>query len=148
MLKLSWPVPSEGQRHGASELPKIAKYCTFLGICPPPFRMELKRLVDHDRTGPSLQLVGARFSNFLPRKLSYCEVKLRGMSILHEFEMAILPYCLILRSHGRACCMVLLYVLRILIWPLPDRGQRQGHWLSQFPQIALFYVYLLRHFGV
>jgi len=27
-------------------------------------------------------------------------------------------------------------------------GQGQGHWLSQFLQTALFYVYLLRHFSV
>jgi len=37
------------------------------------------------------------FSNFLLRKLS-CEFKLREMSILREFQMAIFPYCLRLRS--------------------------------------------------
>jgi len=58
-------------------------------------------MVDHDSTGPSLQLVWARFSNFLLRKLSRI-FKLRGMSILHEFQMAIFPYCWMLWSHGRA----------------------------------------------
>jgi len=46
----------------------------------------------------------------------------------------------------RSGILVVLYVLRMLIWPCLIQGQ--GHWLSQFPQIALFYVYLLRHFGV
>jgi len=58
-------------------------------------------MVDHDSTGPSLQLVWARFSNFLLRKRSRI-FKLRGMSILHEFQMAIFPYCWMLWSHGRA----------------------------------------------
>ena len=50
-------------------------------------------MVDHDSTGPSLQPVGARFSNFVLIKLSR-EFKLRGMSTLHEFQMGIFPYCL------------------------------------------------------
>jgi len=37
-----------------------------------------KVIVDHDGTGPSLQLVGAQFLHFLLRKLS-CEFKLHGM---------------------------------------------------------------------
>jgi len=60
-----------------------------------------KVMVDHDSTGPSLQLVRAKFSNFLLRKLS-SEFRLRGMSILHEFQMAIFPYCLRLWSHDWA----------------------------------------------
>jgi len=59
-------------------------------------------MVDHDNTGPTLQLVGAQFLNFLSRKLS-CEFKVRRMLILHEFQMAIFPYCLRLRSPGWAC---------------------------------------------
>jgi len=58
-------------------------------------------MVDYDSTEPSLQLVGARFSNFLLKKLSH-EFKLCGMSILHKFQMAIFRYCWRLRSHGRA----------------------------------------------
>ena len=49
-------------------------------------------MVDHDSTGPTLQLVGFRFSNIVLRRLSR-EFKLRGMLILHEFQMAIFPYC-------------------------------------------------------
>ena len=44
-----------------------------------------KLTANHDSTGRSLQLVGAKFSNLLLRKLSR-EFKLRGMSILHEFQ--------------------------------------------------------------
>jgi len=56
-----------------------------------------KAVVEHDNTGPSLQLVRAAFSNFLLRKLS-CEFIVRRMSIVHEFEI-----WLRLRSHGQAC---------------------------------------------
>jgi len=45
-------------------------------------------MVNDDSMGRSLQLAGARFSNFLLRKLSH-EFKLHGMSTLHEFHMAI-----------------------------------------------------------
>jgi len=62
-----------------------------------------KLMADRDSTGPSLQLIGTRLSNFLLINLSR-EFKLREMSILHEFQMAIFP-CTAerLRSHGRAC---------------------------------------------
>jgi len=43
-------------------------------------------MVDIDSMGPGLQLVGGRFSNFLPRKVSL-EFKLHGMSIFHDIEM-------------------------------------------------------------
>jgi len=44
-------------------------------------------MVDSDTMVPGLQLVGARFSNFLPVKLSQ-EFKFRRMSIFHEIQMA------------------------------------------------------------
>jgi len=43
---------------------------------------------DNNSMGPSLWLVVARFLNSLPKKLSH-KFKLHGMSILHEFQMAI-----------------------------------------------------------
>jgi len=46
--------------------------------------------------GPGLQLVGARFLNFL-RKLSQ-EFKLRRLSMCHEIQMAVM-----LQSHAWAC---------------------------------------------
>jgi len=52
------------------------------------FRMSSKLMVAGDSMGPALQLVRARFSDFLLGKLSQ-EFKLRGMSIFHEIQMAI-----------------------------------------------------------
>jgi len=49
-----------------------------------------KRLYsDDDSMGPGLQLVGARFLNFLLEKLSR-QFRLRGMSIFHEIHGHIL----------------------------------------------------------
>jgi len=45
-------------------------------------------MVDSDTMIRDLQLVGVRFSNFLPRKLSR-EFKLRRMSIFNEIQIAI-----------------------------------------------------------
>jgi len=59
-----------------------------------------KLMVVDDSMGPSLQLF--RFTNFLLRKLSH-ELKLHGMSTLHELQMALFPYCLRTESHGWAC---------------------------------------------
>jgi len=66
-------------------------------------------MVGRDSTRPGLQLVGARFSNFLLRKLSR-EFKLRGMSIFHAIQMAIFRKCVML-SHivglaGSPTCIV------------------------------------------
>ena len=59
-------------------------------------------MVDYDNMGPSLQLIGARFFDFLLSKL-LCDFKLCGMSILQDFQRAIFPYCLRLESHGWVC---------------------------------------------
>jgi len=59
-------------------------------------------MIDVDSMGPDLQLVGARFSNFLLGKLSR-EFRLCRMSIFHEIQMAIFRYCVMLQSHGFAC---------------------------------------------
>jgi len=58
-------------------------------------------MVDVDTMGHGLQLVGARFSNFLLKRLSR-EFTLRGMSIFHEIQMAIFRYCVTLLSHCQA----------------------------------------------
>ena len=44
-------------------------------------------MIGGHNTGPGLPLVGARFLNFLLRKLSR-EFKLRPVSIFHEIQMA------------------------------------------------------------
>jgi len=80
-----------------------------------------KLMVDHDSS--SLQADWVRFSNFDPLKLAG-EFKLRGMSILHEFQMVIFPYWWWLPSYGRArwyyytCCAY---------WCDLDLIQGQGH---------------------
>jgi len=50
-----------------------------------------KLMVECDSMGPSLQLVGARFLNFLLRKVSH-EYKLCGMSILQFYTNFKWPY--------------------------------------------------------
>ena len=88
-----------------------------------------KLMVDHNIMGHSLQLVGARFSNFLLRKLSR-EFKLHAMSILHEFQMAIFPYCL--RIDTQLGMLVVLPVLCMLIWRAPNpRSRSWGFWSSE-----------------
>jgi len=52
--------------------------------------------------GPGLQVVRARFLNFLLGKQSR-EFKIRPVSIFHEIQMATFRYCVTLQSHGWAC---------------------------------------------
>jgi len=59
-------------------------------------------MVDYDSMGPILQLAGDRYLNFLLSKLSR-NFQLRGMSISQDFQRAIFPYFLRLKSHGRVC---------------------------------------------
>jgi len=81
-----------------------------------------KLMAGNDSMGPSLQLVGARFLNFLLRKLS-CDFKLCGMSILHKYKMAIFLYCVRL---------VTWHVLCMFMWHWPDpRSRLQGFWSSE-----------------
>ena len=47
-------------------------------------------MVGHDSMGPGLQLIWARFSNFLLRKLSW-EFKLRGMSVVYTIQPVAKP---------------------------------------------------------
>ena len=76
--------------------------------------------------GPSLQLVGARFLNFLLRKLSR-DFKLSGMSILQDFQRAIFPLLL----EARVTLLGLLVVLFMYCAGRYDFGpiqtQGQGH---------------------
>jgi len=43
-------------------------------------------MIDIDSMGPGVQLVGARFSNFLLGNVSL-QFKLHGMSIFHDIQM-------------------------------------------------------------
>jgi len=58
-------------------------------------------MVISDSMGPGLQLVRARFLNFLLGKISR-EFKLRRMLIFHEIQTAIFWYCVMLQSHAWA----------------------------------------------
>jgi len=60
-------------------------------------------MVGYDSMGPGLQLLGARFSNFLLGNFLSRDFKLRRMSIYHKIQMAIFQYCMKLQSHGWAC---------------------------------------------
>jgi len=71
-----------------TELPKLQKLHFSRSICSCVFAYNSKLMVDGDSMGPVLQLVGARFLNFLIGKLSQ-EFKLRPMSIYHEIQTAI-----------------------------------------------------------
>jgi len=59
-------------------------------------------MVGGDSMGAGLQLVRARFSNFLLRKLSR-QFKVPEISTFHKTQMAIFRYCMMLQSHGWAC---------------------------------------------
>jgi len=70
------------------EVPKLGKLHFSRSISSAVLAWSSKLVVDGDSMGPGLQLVGARFSNFLLEKLSR-KFKLRGMSIFHENKVAI-----------------------------------------------------------
>jgi len=59
-------------------------------------------MLDYNSIGSSLQLIGARFLNFILSQLSR-DFKLRRMSTLQDFERAIFPYCLMPEWRGRVC---------------------------------------------
>ena len=65
-----------------------------------------KLMVDDDSMGPSLQW------SPIFHKVSQ-EFKLHEISILHEFQIAIFPYCWMIESHGWAV-LVVLHVLCML----------------------------------
>jgi len=72
-----------------------------------------KLIVDRDSTRPTLQLVGVRYSNFLPRRLSR-EFKLRGMSIFTRISNGHISVVLEATATWYGT-LVALYVLRILM---------------------------------
>jgi len=71
-----------------TELPKLRKVHFSRYISSAVFAWSSKVMVDGHSTGPGLQLVGTRFLNFLPEKLSR-EFKLCPMSIFHGIPMAV-----------------------------------------------------------
>jgi len=69
------------------ELPKLRKL-HFSRSFSAVLVWSSKLMAGSDSMGPGLQLIGARFFNFLVGNLSR-EFKLRPMSIVHEIQMAI-----------------------------------------------------------
>ena len=83
---------------------------------------------------PGLQLVRARFSNFLPGKLSQ-EFKFRRMSIFHEIQVAIFRYCVMLQLHRWARWYSYAYCV---CWHVldPIQGQGQDHGAFELPTVS------------
>jgi len=112
------------------------------------FACTSKLMVDSDTMAPGLQLVGARFSNFLPRKLSR-EFKFRRISIFHEIQR---PY--FGTANARVTWLgtqVALHVLCMLTTLTRSRVKVKvtDHLnFRQLPITARFQVYILRHFRV
>jgi len=88
---LIWPWPPPRSRSRSRSV-WTSENCPLLhisrSISSATFSWSSKLMVDSDSTGRDLQVVGARFSNFLLGKLSW-EFRLRGMSIFHKIQMAI-----------------------------------------------------------
>jgi len=85
-----------------TELSKLRKVHFSRSISSAVFAWSSKLMVGGHSMGPGLQLVIARFLNFLPGELSL-EFKLCPVSIFHEIQMATFWYCVMLQSHGWAC---------------------------------------------
>jgi len=84
------------------ELPKLQKVHFSRSISSAGFAWSSKLMVGGHSMGPGLQLVRAHFFNFILGKLSR-EFKLHHLSIFHEIQMAIFPYCVMLQSRAWAC---------------------------------------------
>jgi len=83
-------VTSTRSKVKVTELPKLRKVHFSRSISSAGFVWSSKLMVGGHSMGPGLQLVGARFFNFLLGKLSR-EFKLRRLSIFHEIQMAVFP---------------------------------------------------------
>jgi len=70
-----------------TELPKLRKVHFSRSISSAGFAWSSKLIIGGHSMGPGLQLVGARFLNFLLGKLSR-EFKLRRLSIFHDIQIA------------------------------------------------------------
>ena len=92
-------VTSTRSKVKVAELPKLQKVHFSRSIFSAIFAWSSKLMVGGDSMGPDLQLIIARFLNFLVRKLSH-EYRLCGMSIFHKIQMTIFRYFMILHSHG------------------------------------------------
>ena len=104
-----------------TELLKFRKLHFSTSIFSTILAWSSKLMVDYDNMGPNLQLVRARFLNFLLSRLS-CDFKLRGMSILRTSKGQI--SILLEAGVTWSGVLVVLYVLCMLIWPWSNRRWR------------------------
>jgi len=114
----------QGQGHGAS---KFQKFHFSRSISSAILAWSSKLMVDHDS---SLQLIGARFSNFIFKKAimwvqTWLNVDITRISNGHISV-------LLEAAVTRLGMPVVLYVLRILMWPWPDpRSRSLTFWSSE-----------------
>jgi len=86
-----------------TELLKFQKLHFSRYISSAIFAWSSKLMAGSNSMGRGLQLVWARFLNFLLGKLSR-EFRLYRMSLFYKIQMTIFRYCVTLQSHGCACC--------------------------------------------
>jgi len=116
--------PIQGQGHGASKCPKIAENYTFLGLSPPPFwrRAQNWRLIMIVQD-LSTACRSPIFEFYFKKAITWIQTSRNvditrisnghiGLSVLLEATLA---------WSGK---LVVIYVLRILMWPWPDPRSR------------------------
>jgi len=170
-----WPWPIKAK---VTELLKLRKSHFPRSFSPPLSRGPQNWWLMMISMGPGLQLVWARFSNFLLGKLSR-EFRLCRMLRFHVIQMATFLYCArrlqlhvdpivhadmtLIWSKVKVKVTGLLKFRKlhfsrsissaVLAWSskmmVDSDGMGPGLlWPSEVPKIALLYVYLLRYFGM
>ena len=129
-----------------TELPKLRKLHYSMSISSTVFAWSSKLMVVGNSMVPGLQLVGARFLNFLG-KLSQ-EFKLRRMSTFHEIQMAIFRYCVMPQSRVWAASSPTRTVYVDVTLTRSKVKVTEHLNFRQLPITAHFCVYRLRHFRV
>ena len=132
-----------------TELPKLRKWHFSRSVSSAVLAWSSKLMVGGDSMGPGLQLVGARFSNFLLRKLSR-EFKLVECRYFTKFKW---PYFGSAWGYsqmvGRADRPKRIVHADVILTRSKINVKVTGLLnFQKLPKIALFYVYLLRHLHV
>jgi len=122
MLIWPWPDPRSRSSHRASEVPKIAKICTFLGLSPPPFWRGAQKwwliMIVRDLVYSLRSLI---FQFPSEKAITWVQTS-RNVDItwISNGHISILLEAMVTWSGT----LVVLYVLRMLIWPWPDPRSR------------------------
>jgi len=91
-------------------LPKV--WTAWVGLSPPPLSQGAQNWWLVTIAWICSAACRSPICNFLLRKLSH-EFIVRGMSILHEFQTVIFPYCFWMVSHGWASCYSPTYAVHV-----------------------------------